>query len=842
MNPMKKFISVICVIAMLVATVSLVPVGAATYDTPVDADMWIEPNFETDVAYSFAFVGDTQYLTCGDYYLGTNTMDRLYSSIASTAAERKLSHVFILGDITDLGYRNDYNQGGAHNSPIITGEWDIAQKAIFKLNGIVPYSITRGNHDDYMIDDYFNVAAYTNQFKTNATYTNSAYTGTYQNGGFYSDPGTDGKGPCYPNNKQGAINEGNTEGRIYWSAKTKTSHTSTMVNSWKTLNIAGVNYLLMSVDYNPTKNVFDWVDGKLAEYPDHKAIIITHSYLTGTGELATSEQGNTVWPMGFTADRLWDEVLSKHENVFMVVSGHTGGIAPTYSYNKGVNGNEVLQVLVDPQAYDAKEINTAGTIEHGTQDTGMVLYMNFSKDGKRINFDYYSTLLNKFLKRTDHTIYIEPDESVNDKEVNMTDLAEYGQVNSYLKSSVKATATLNGAIGANEYSFTRTTAANSTNQFESDLVEYFAHDDEYLYYGLTFKQTNAGQSMQINLKPNYDWINKSEVTNESHWSRYKINYKIAEDGTVTKLAPESMITDGWATVFGDISANMSYCRWDKDIFVSSSRDSSTKVNTVEFKIRKAYLADNTPEKELQNFAYILYLGTNASGNQMWHRFVNSAASSASVGTGRWLYENLLFIDTDAPLTMKETASARLSSTYSGLRFKAEISTADLNYYKNNYESVQAGILIAPKDLVGDKILNHNYGVAGKDYIDVISNVNNPYDEVDGTTVFAGSIVNIKQGNLARDFVAVGYLKVVDSKGVETYYYTENYAQRNVSDVATAAYFDIKTAAETGYTNLVARENDAMKGYYSPYTDDQRRILAALIVNTDDKDPTTPDIF
>ncbi|MBQ9703243.1 MAG: hypothetical protein IJV68_01720, partial [Clostridia bacterium] len=481
---MKKLISLVCLVALLMSTVVTFTASAeaAVYDTPVNSALWTDPNFETDVAYSFAFVGDTQYLTCGDYYesigkydaAANNTMQRLYQAIADTADERKLAHVFILGDITDLGYRNDYNLGGAHNTPIITGEWDIAKAAISHLDGVVPYSITRGNHDDYMIDDYFNVTEYTNQFTTSTyQYTNSAYTGTYQGGGFRSDSNakwTDIDGVTKSREPN------NPDAWVYWSAKQYAEkgdgyHKDSIVNSWKTLNIAGTDYLFITIDFNPTDNVLNWVDETLAEYPNHKAIITTHSYLNGYGEVNSSDDGSTMYLFGNPGTVLWDEVLSQHENVFMIVSGHTGGIAPTYSYNTGKNGNEVLQVLVDPQAYDAKEaywnhdakeeeatgVKTPNvySIEHGTQDTGMILYMNFSKDGKRINFDYYSPLLNKFYKYTNHTIYIEADENANKgKDTNLSALEAYGQTNTYLTHKIATAPTLNGEIGANEYSFT----------------------------------------------------------------------------------------------------------------------------------------------------------------------------------------------------------------------------------------------------------------------------------------------------------------------------------------------------------------------------------------------------
>ena len=68
------------------------------YETPVEPERWSEPKFHTDHAFSIAVVGDPQRISLGDYYQGTKKMEQLFGSIADTAKERKLEHVFVLGD------------------------------------------------------------------------------------------------------------------------------------------------------------------------------------------------------------------------------------------------------------------------------------------------------------------------------------------------------------------------------------------------------------------------------------------------------------------------------------------------------------------------------------------------------------------------------------------------------------------------------------------------------------------------------------------------------------------------------------------------------------------------
>ena len=237
----RKAVALVCLLAIIIGTFSvLVSAAEYVYDTPVEPDMWEDPNFDdpSSYAYSLAFVGDTQCLMIGDRLDGTDNVERLYKYVAGTAEERKLEHVFVLGDITEIGYWNDYNMvNAAKNWPMIDDEWELAQKAIFQLNGKVNYSLCRGNHDDYMMDDYFNVPAYTDQFKAN--------------GGFFSDTGA-----TYPNG--GKLPDTNPTGAVYWSAKTGV-HDQTIANSWKTVEICGTKYLFMTVDYNPSAAVAEWI-------------------------------------------------------------------------------------------------------------------------------------------------------------------------------------------------------------------------------------------------------------------------------------------------------------------------------------------------------------------------------------------------------------------------------------------------------------------------------------------------------------------------------------------------------------------------------------------------------
>lgn len=395
---MRKIFSVLISLCLMASAVPVANATEYTYDEPVEPNLWMEPDFSTDHAYSIALVGDTQCLSRGDYFYGTNKMEQLFGILSDTARERKLEHVFVLGDITDMGYRNDRNLGYDIFNPPLTAEWETAQKAILQMSEAgISYSLVRGNHDDYMMDDFFNIPAYTDQFKNC--------------GGFFSD-----------STAKHAFGEEmrNPQNYVYWSALTG-YHENSIVNSYKTAEICGTKYLFLTVDHHLTMNVIDWVNETLEKYPDHLAIVATHAYMGITGELFSTTAGDTHKPSGLAGEHLWEFALKNHENVLAVVCGHVSTRKPVYStVRRGVNGNVVRQILVDPQGYDLREENGRGDIISGVQDTGMILYMNFSEDGGKVTFDYYSTLLDKEMVGTDYPLTLYKKNPVAEKKAEQT--------------------------------------------------------------------------------------------------------------------------------------------------------------------------------------------------------------------------------------------------------------------------------------------------------------------------------------------------------------------------------------------------------------------------------------
>ena len=267
----------------------------------------------TDYAYSFALVGDTQRVSFND----PDKFHVIYDWLLANAESKKIKFVMGLGDITEKSAES---------------EWEIAAAQIKRLNGKIPYSVVRGNHDkstDFL--KYFPIGEYEDKV-----------TGTYQ---------------------------------------------ENMLNTYTTFTVGDIKYLVMALDFGASDKVLSWASYVVENHPDHNVIVTTHAYLYRNG---TTLDQNEVCPPATNGgynngDHMWDKFIKNHENIVMVISGHDPCDHVVVAQDKGVHGNTVTQMLVDPQGTDN---------EHGS--TGMVAMLYFSEDGRDVTVEYYSTIKEQY--------------------------------------------------------------------------------------------------------------------------------------------------------------------------------------------------------------------------------------------------------------------------------------------------------------------------------------------------------------------------------------------------------------------------------------------------------------
>ena len=150
------------------------------------------------------------------------------------------------------------------------------------------------------------------------------------------------------------------------------------VNQWQAFCVNGNNYLVIALEYVPQDDVIAWANQVVEAHPNHQVIMVTHSYLGSYGNV--------------TRTKLWNNFLSRHENIIMDFSGHVSHTDLVHRTDKGVNGNDVHQVLIDAQLEDV------------SGQYGMVGILRFNADGTVCDVSYYSTLKDQYEARSNFTL------------------------------------------------------------------------------------------------------------------------------------------------------------------------------------------------------------------------------------------------------------------------------------------------------------------------------------------------------------------------------------------------------------------------------------------------------
>lgn len=131
----------------------------------------------------------------------------------------------------------------------------------------------------------------------------------------------------------------------------------------------------------------------------------------------------------------------------------------------------------------------------------------------------------------------------------------------------------------------------------------------------------------------------------------------------------------------------------------------------------------------------------------------------------------------SPVVTDEAASIRLGAV-NGIRFYTSFDKDAIDALNVNGETVEYGTIIAPADIISGEFTHED------DNIDVKYSATEYWGENENE--FVGSIVNINNANIGRNFVGRGYVKIG-----ETYYYSATTSTRSLKGVAIALQNDTK---------------------------------------------------
>jgi hypothetical protein len=284
---------------------------------------------DADETFYIAALPDTQYYTDpGSGHGGTMTnFKNQIDWIVENKTTSNIQYVAHLGDITNHG---DYD--GTR-----VAEWTNAKNQLYRLDGVVPYGLAVGNHDQWCLGD-------PGEGATNDGY--GAWFGKDHFIGYswYGDP--------------------------YGSSNNNDNH-------YDTFTVFGQKFLVLYIEFNQQgyspgtgscagfegysatieTNVKNWANGIIAANTDKKVIIVSHSLLnphhtgvaahdathsTGIGTSTENSFGN------FTTQGqyIYDNIARPNTNVFMMLCGHVTGDG----YREETqNGHKVKVFLSDYQ-------------------------------------------------------------------------------------------------------------------------------------------------------------------------------------------------------------------------------------------------------------------------------------------------------------------------------------------------------------------------------------------------------------------------------------------------------------------------------------------------------------
>jgi len=294
---------------------------------------------------------DTQYYTACSY----SHLKNQGTFIAQERDRRHLLGAISLGDITD---RNSDE------------EWAFARQSLSPIPVDFPLMLTTGNHDT---GDH-----------------GTANTRESLLSKYFSESWA---------NESRALRAVMTPGRLE--------------NAFYSLDAGNYRLGVLMLEWAPRRKTVDWANQVLARNLDHRFIIATHAYLYDDStryDYATRKNTQHWNPLEYPSaedtlaedashdgEMLWNALVRRHRNVFLVVSGHVLNQGAGRLTSRGDSGNVVHQLLTNYQMLD----------EGGF---GYLLLLEFYPDGKTLHVKTYSPSLRlySYASGQDYRLQVEP--------------------------------------------------------------------------------------------------------------------------------------------------------------------------------------------------------------------------------------------------------------------------------------------------------------------------------------------------------------------------------------------------------------------------------------------------
>jgi hypothetical protein len=270
------------------------------------------------------------------------------------------SHPEILGAQTDWIVREHARRGLAlvvHEGDIVdsddTSQWRRASASLHKLDGVVPYVLTSGNHDYARSGDHITRETRLDDF-------------------FPARADSLGASCAEPTFEPGRIE-----------------------NSCRILETPGGSWLVLSLEFGPRDAVLAWADGLAKRYAALPAIVVTHAYLASDDtRYDHATRRDQLWnPHRYVraaapgqvndGEEIWRKLIARNDNIRFVLCGHDLGDGIGRLTSIRPDGTKVHQLLAN---YQMGPLGGAGYLR----------LMQFSPAERRVRVRTYSPYLDRF--------------------------------------------------------------------------------------------------------------------------------------------------------------------------------------------------------------------------------------------------------------------------------------------------------------------------------------------------------------------------------------------------------------------------------------------------------------
>jgi hypothetical protein len=226
-------------------------------------------------------------------------------------------------------------------------EWKVAGEAMFRLDDVAPWGVAIGNHD-------------------------------------YDLDGPRSKGDMF---KQ-YFGPSRFEGKSWYGGASPDG-----LSSYQEFVGAGRDFLIFHLEADVPDDTIAWVEEVLAANPGTPVIVSTHIYMS-TINRARDEKPYWQKDVGNSAEQVWQKLIRRQPQIFMVLCGHW----PEEWFQISLNdaGQEVYEMLADYQSR-----------ENG--GNGWLRYMEFDPDRNQIRVKTYSPSLDQYERDKDSDFVIAVD-------------------------------------------------------------------------------------------------------------------------------------------------------------------------------------------------------------------------------------------------------------------------------------------------------------------------------------------------------------------------------------------------------------------------------------------------